>query len=62
MPTILEREALDPPSDSPRTAPTPYAENEEAERVEYGFDLPKAVVAPNAPKKCVVKSHGEIAA
>jgi hypothetical protein len=30
--------------------------------VEYGFDLAKAVVAPNAPKKCVVKSHGEIAA
>jgi hypothetical protein len=29
---------------------------EEAERVEYGFDLPKAVVAPNAPKKRAVKS------
>jgi hypothetical protein len=35
---------------------------DETERVEYGFDLPNVVVAPNAPKKWVVKSHGEIAA
>jgi hypothetical protein len=35
---------------------------EEAERVGYGFDLPKAVIAPNAPKKSRVKSEIEIAA
>ena len=46
----------------------------EAERVEYGFDLPKAtlgdcenkelaaLIAPNAPRKCGVKSESEIAA
>jgi hypothetical protein len=35
---------------------------DEAERVGYGFDLPKAVVAPNAPKKSGTKSEVEIAA
>jgi integrase len=37
---------------------------EEAERVGYGFDLSEseAVIAPNAPKKSLVKSGGEIAA
>jgi hypothetical protein len=34
----------------------------EAERVGYGFDLPEAVVAPNAPKKSTTKSAIEIAA
>jgi integrase len=34
---------------------------EEAERVGYGFDLPKIAVAPNAPK-ISAKSEGEIAA
>lgn len=46
----------------------------EAERVGYGFDLPKfvsvesennglaAVIAPNAPRKSNVKSEGVIAA
>jgi integrase len=34
---------------------------EEAERVGYGFDLPKIAVAPNAPKKSA-KSKAEIAA
>jgi integrase len=35
---------------------------EEAERVGYGFDLPKAVVAPNAPKISSTKSEVQIAA
>jgi hypothetical protein len=35
---------------------------QEAERVGYGFDLPKAVVAPNAPKKSTPKVATEIAA
>ena len=35
---------------------------QEAERVGYGFDLPKAVVAPNAPKKPTPKVATEIAA
>jgi len=35
---------------------------EEAERVGYGFDLPKAVVAPNAPKISSRKSETENAA
>jgi integrase len=34
---------------------------EEAERVGYGFDLPKADVAPNAPKKIALKSDDDIA-
>jgi hypothetical protein len=34
---------------------------EEAERVGYGFDLPKIAVAPNAPKMCA-KSKAELAA
>ena len=34
----------------------------EAERVGYGFDLPKIVVAPNAPKISITKSAVEIAA
>jgi hypothetical protein len=34
----------------------------EAESVGYGFDLPKAAVAPNAPRKCSVKPEDEIAA
>jgi hypothetical protein len=34
----------------------------EAESVGYGFDLPKTVVAPNAPKKSTAKSDSEIAA
>jgi hypothetical protein len=34
----------------------------EAERVGYGFDLPKIVVAPNAPKIFITKSAVEIAA
>jgi hypothetical protein len=34
----------------------------EAERVGYGFDLPEAVVAPNAPKISTIKSAIEIAA
>jgi hypothetical protein len=34
----------------------------EAESVGYGFDLPKIVVAPNAPKKTSVKSEAEVAA
>jgi hypothetical protein len=35
---------------------------EEAERVGYGFELPKTVVAPNAPKTSDTKSEAEIAA
>ena len=35
---------------------------EEAERVGYGFGLPQAVIAPNAPRKSVGKSKHEIAA
>lgn len=35
---------------------------EEAERVGYGFDLPTAVIAPNAPRKSDVKSEAELAA
>jgi hypothetical protein len=35
---------------------------EEVERVGCGFDLPQTVIAPNAPKKSIVKSDGEIAA
>ncbi|MGH9436360.1 MAG: hypothetical protein ACRD22_00345 [Terriglobia bacterium] len=35
---------------------------QEAERVGYGFDLPKSVVAPNAPKKSTPKVATEIAA
>lgn len=35
---------------------------EEAERVGYGFDLSKGVVAPNAPKICDTKPEVEIAA
>src|SRR5271169_5036437 len=35
---------------------------EEAERVGYGFDLPKIAVAPNAPKISITKSAVEIAA
>jgi len=34
----------------------------EAESVGYGFDLPKIVVAPNAPKNPSVKSEAEVAA
>jgi integrase len=34
----------------------------EAERVGYGFDLPEAVVAPNAPKISTTKSAIEVAA
>ena len=34
----------------------------EAERVGVGFDLPKAFVAPNAPKMCAAKKEVEIAA
>ena len=34
----------------------------ETERVGYGFDLPKTVVAPNAPRKTTQKSEGENAA
>jgi hypothetical protein len=34
----------------------------EAEPVDYGFDLPKIVVAPNAPRKPSVKSEAEVAA
>jgi hypothetical protein len=34
---------------------------EEAERVGYGFDLPKADVAPNAPKKIALKSDDDVA-
>jgi hypothetical protein len=34
----------------------------EAKSVGYGFDLPKTVVAPNAPKKLTTKSDSEIAA
>jgi hypothetical protein len=34
---------------------------EEAERVGYGFELPKTVVAPNAPKISDTKSGAEIA-
>jgi hypothetical protein len=34
----------------------------EAKRVGFGFDLPKAVVAPNAPKTCAAKKEVEIAA
>jgi len=34
----------------------------EAESVGYGFDLPKTVVAPNAPRKAPVKSQSEVAA
>jgi hypothetical protein len=32
------------------------------EPVGYGFDLPKIVVAPNAPKNPSVKSEAEVAA
>jgi hypothetical protein len=35
---------------------------QEAERVGYGFDLPQAVVAPNAPKKSTPKVATEVAA
>jgi hypothetical protein len=35
---------------------------EEAERVGYRFELPKTVVAPNAPKISDTKSGAEIAA
>ena len=35
---------------------------EEAEQVGYGFELPQAVIAPNAPRKSVGKSEHEIAA
>jgi integrase len=35
---------------------------EEVERVGYGFELPKTVVAPNAPKISDTKSEAEIAA
>jgi len=35
---------------------------EEAERVGYGFELPKTVVAPNAPKISDTKSGPEITA
>ena len=34
----------------------------EAERVGFGFDLPRDVVAPNAPKISGTKSEVEIAA
>jgi hypothetical protein len=34
----------------------------EAESVGYGFELPKIVVAPNAPEKTSVKSRAEVAA
>jgi len=34
----------------------------EAESVGYGFDLPKTVVAPNAPRKVTAKSEVEVAA
>ena len=34
----------------------------EAERVGFGFDLPRGVVAPNAPKISSTKSEVEIAA
>jgi hypothetical protein len=35
---------------------------EEAERVGYGFELPKTVIAPSAPRKSDVKTEGQIAA
>jgi hypothetical protein len=35
---------------------------EEAERVGYGFELPKTVIAPSAPRKSHVKSESQIAA
>ena len=34
----------------------------EAERVGYGFELPKANVVPNVPRKSGVKSETEVAA
>jgi len=34
----------------------------EAERVGFGFDLPKSVIVPNAPKVFRTKSEIEIAA
>jgi len=34
----------------------------EAERVGYGFDLPRAVIVPNAPRKLDGKSEDEVAA
>jgi hypothetical protein len=33
---------------------------EKAERVGYGFELPKAVVAPNAPKILDTKSRADV--
>ena len=35
---------------------------EEAERVGYGFDLPKTVIVPNVPRKSGVKSETDVAA
>jgi integrase len=35
---------------------------DEAERVEYGFDLPKVVIAPSAPRKVAVKTGNVVAA
>jgi len=35
---------------------------QEAERVAFGFNLPKTVVAPNAPKISSTRSQVEIAA
>jgi hypothetical protein len=35
---------------------------EEAERVGHGFELPKTVIAPTAPRKSDVKTEGQIAA
>jgi len=34
---------------------------EEAERVGYAFELPQAVIGPNAPRKSVGKLEPEIA-
>jgi hypothetical protein len=39
-----------------------HEELAEAERVGFGFDLPKGVIAPNAPKISNTKSEVQIAA
>jgi hypothetical protein len=35
---------------------------EESERVGYGFDIPKTVIAPSAPRKSGVESEVRVAA